>query len=48
MGKQEELTNVSKYSFEDLFDIQKIEELQDAIAKAVGVGTFISRWEIRK
>ena len=38
MGKQEELTNVSKYSFEDLFDIQKIEELQDAIAKAVGVG----------
>jgi len=38
MGKQEELTNVSKYSFEDLFDMQNIEELQDAIAKAVGVG----------
>lgn len=38
MVKQEELTNVSKYSFEDLFDMQNIEELQDAIAKAVGVG----------
>lgn len=38
MGKQEELTNVSNYSFEDLFNTQDIQELQEAIAKAVGVG----------
>ena len=38
MGKTETFTNVSNYSFEDLFDTQDIEELQEAIAKAVGVG----------
>lgn len=38
MGKTETFTNVSNYSFEDLFDTQMIEELQEAIAKAVGVG----------
>ena len=38
MGMNEELTNVSNYSFEDLFDMQDIQELQEAIAKAVGVG----------
>lgn len=38
MGKNETFTNVSNYSFEDLFDTQMIEELQEAIAKAVGVG----------
>ncbi len=38
MGKQEEFTNVANYSFEDLFDTQDIQELQEAIAKAVGVG----------
>lgn len=38
MGKSEEFTNVSNYSFEDLFDTQNIEVLQEAIAKAVGVG----------
>lgn len=37
MGKQD-LTNVSNYSFEDLFDEKDIVELQEAIAKAVGVG----------
>lgn len=30
--------NVSNYSFEDLFDVQRVQELQEAISKAVGVG----------
>lgn len=38
MRNQEEFTNVANYSFEDLFDTHDIEELQEAIAKAVGVG----------
>lgn len=38
MGKYEDLTNVSNYSFEDLLETEEIEKIQEAIAKAVGVG----------
>ena len=38
MRKQEEFNNVANYSFEDLFDVQNVQELQEAISKAVGLG----------